>query len=115
MWRAFRGRERLVIVFWAFYVVGGILAIILPFALAEPLDHLGFPMWFFTVLAVLQSLYLLWAHISLWTCAFNSSRRAWGYLARAYVCLVIAVLVTDMFRPFVHTGDLDVRELSSAQ
>jgi hypothetical protein len=25
--------------------------------------------------------YFLWAHISLWMCAFNVKRRAWGYAA----------------------------------
>jgi hypothetical protein len=115
MWQAIRGQERLTIVFWGYCMVGGIVAIILPFALAEPLYHRGFPMWFFTLLAVLQSLYLLWAHISLWTCAFNSSRRVWGYLARSYVSIVVAVLVVDTLRPFVHTGELEVLQLSSAQ
>lgn len=115
MWKSLRGRERLIVVFWGYYVAGGIVAIILPFILAEPLYHLGLPMWFFTSLAGLQSLYLIWAHISLWTCAFNSPRRSWGYLARGYVCLVVAVVVADTFRPFVHTGGIEVREFSSAQ
>ena len=115
MWQAIRGQERLTIVFWGYYMVGGIVAIILPFVIAEPLYHRGFPMWFFTLLAALQSLYLLWAHISLWTCAFNSSSRVWGYLARSYVSIVVAVLVADTIRPFVHTGEVEVRELSSAQ
>ena len=103
------------IVFWGYCVAGGAVAIFLPFAVAEPIYHLGFAMWFFTLLAGLQSLYLIWAHISLWACAFNSSRCGWGYLARSYVCVVVAVLVVDTFRPFVHTGGVEVRELSSAQ
>ena len=115
LWQSLRGQERLKIVFWIYCVVGGVVVITVPFVIAEPLYNLGFPMWFFTLLAVVQSLYLLWAHASLWTCAFNGSRRVWGYLARGYVCIVVAVLVADTFRPFVHTGGLEVRKLSSAQ
>ena len=115
MWQAFRGRERLTLVFWGFYVMGGLVAVILPFVVAEPLYDLGLPLWSFTLIAVVQSLYLLWAHISLWACAFNSSRRVWGYLTRGYVCVVAALFVVSMFRPFVHTGEIEVRKISSAE
>jgi hypothetical protein len=114
IWRALRGRERLMIVFWAYCVVGGIVATVLPFIVAEPLYDRGFPMWFFTLLAVVQSLYLLWVHVSVWTCAFNSSRRVWGYLARGYVCAVVVMLAVQTLMPPPKT-DIEVLKIGNAQ
>lgn len=83
MWRVVRGRERLVIVFWVYCVLGGGIVIATPSILAERLYDRGFPVWSWVLMTCVQVLYLLWVHVSVWTCAFNSSRRLWGYAARA--------------------------------
>ena len=111
MWAALRGKKQLKVVFWLYCAMGGITAAVLPFALAEPLYRIGFPLWSFTLLAGLQLLYLLWAHISVWMCAFNSSRRVWGYLARAYVSAV--VIVAALVPPL--TTQIETRKIVNAQ
>lgn len=78
-WQALRGREQLHVVFWEYCVVGTIIVFALP-AVDRPYILMGMPLWFFLVLALLQLAYLLWAHIALWRCAFNTSRRVWATL-----------------------------------
>jgi len=101
-WRVLRGREQLHVVFWGYCVVGTAIVIALP-TVDRPHFLMGMPLWFFVALALMQAAYLLWAHISLWTCAFNTSRRAWGYAARAYICVIVlgggAWLLTPRVQP----------------
>lgn len=99
IWEAFRGRGRLHVVFWGYCIVGGLSAAALPGLVAESLYDRGFPIWFFIMLALAQGFYLLWAHVSVWMCAFNSSRRLWGYAARTYVLVAVAALTAYAFFP----------------
>ncbi len=112
--QSLQGRERLVVVFWIYCVLGGVVIVTLPFFVAEPLYEFGLPMWAFVVIALMQVVYLLWAHVSLWTCAFNSQHRMWGYAARSYVCVVAVAFAASWFLPRSAT-ELEVIKLSSAQ
>lgn len=81
-----RGQEHLSIVFWG-YCVAGLLAITgLLFLLTEHMHR--WPTAVLSALATLQVVYIVWAHISLWSCAFNAKRPIWGYAARIYVAVV---------------------------
>jgi hypothetical protein len=82
--KSLAGRERLAVVFWLYCVVGSSLAISLPFVTAEWLYYRGFPMWGFEAIAVAEVIFVVWAHVSLWMCAFNTRHRSLGYAARIY-------------------------------
>lgn len=109
-WQVLRGRERLHVVFWGYCVVGTIIVFALP-TVDRPYFLMGMPLWFFLALALMQLAYLLWAHIALWTCAFNTSRRIWGYAARAYICVLVLAGGVSLLRPTVQP-DIEVRQIS---
>lgn len=100
-WRVVLGQERLWVVFWLYCVLGPVVLVA-----------------FFTVSELSVDLvlivYLLWAHYSLWTCAFNTRWRPCGYAARIYAC-VIAVAVTASLlvnvRDGPHEGSLEVLQV----
>ena len=79
--------------FWLYCVVGVALAVALPMRYAEPLYDRGFPIWGFIGIAVLEIAYLIWAHVSLWMCAFNTSHRYLAYAARVYACAALLYIV----------------------
>jgi hypothetical protein len=97
-WSVLLGRERLRIVFWCYCVAGTAIVFALP-DVDHPHAFIGMPLSFFVILVILQLAYLFWAHISLWTCAFNTQRRVWGYAARAYVALLVITISTWMLMP----------------
>lgn len=82
------GRERLAKVFWGYCIAGTAIVGVLMFWAFRliPASHrtLGNLLTGFCFVV-----YFLWAHISLWMCAFNVSRRAWGYAARCYAVVVV--------------------------
>jgi hypothetical protein len=47
------------------------------------------PAWCLYCIAGIELAYLLWAHVSLWFCAFNIKWRWLGYAARIYIVLVV--------------------------
>lgn len=97
-WHVLLGRERLIVVFWGYCVVGTAIVVNLP-NVDRPYFLMSMPLSFFLVLASLQTAYLLWSHMSLWTCAFNTSRRAWGYAARAYIIVLVSIVAAGYFIP----------------
>ena len=40
---------------------------------------------------VLVVVYLIWVYVSIWRCAFNVERKAWGYVSRVMVLIFILV------------------------
>jgi hypothetical protein len=86
--RAFKGRERLALVFWGYCVTGTLIVGVLMFFAFRlfPIPHrtLGNP-----VTGAVFVAYFLWAHISLWICAFNVKRRGWGYAACCYAVVAV--------------------------
>jgi hypothetical protein len=86
--RALKGKERLVIVFWVYCVAGTLVVGVLMFWAGRlfPISHRQLADLLTGVLFVS---YFLWAHISLWMCAFNVERRGWGYAARCYAVVVV--------------------------
>ena len=98
-WQVVLGRERLWIVFWLYCVLGTLLVTLLLFISNLPARAIA------ETLAVLYAVYLLWAHYSLWTCAFNVKWRPWGYVARVYACVLIAATTVSLLLPtFVRSG-----------
>ena len=94
---AIRGRESLAVVFWLYCVVGGWTIVLLLALFGGQLSELGLSAWSLIVIATAEVLYLIWAHVSLWMCAFNSKRRVYGYAARAYACAVVVLSFYPMF------------------
>jgi hypothetical protein len=86
-----KGRARVRTVFWGYCLIGTLAAGIVLFAIVcavmrwhpswRPIANLAAGILFVT--------YFLWAHISLWTCAFNVKRRGWGYAARCYAVAMV--------------------------
>jgi len=88
---AIRGRERLVVVFWYYFVLGelGLVLLLVAASTAVPMVRAPLLMGVLTVaFAVPLVAYHLWVMVSLWTCAFNVRLRFWGYLARGYVAIL---------------------------
>jgi hypothetical protein len=96
---AFRGQERLAFVFWAYCIFGCLIFGVLMFWIFRlfPVPHrtLGN-----LVTGILFVLYFLWAHISLWRCAFNFGRRGWGYAARCYAVVIVLCYFTGIAANF---------------
>ena len=102
--RHWQGKGRLVTAFWLIGVVGQILLSlinVLVIALAILVGYydresalvgyallvgtLGtYPLWL---------IYAIYASVAIWRCAFNTSWSGWGYLARAWLILVLIVIV----------------------
>jgi hypothetical protein len=103
-WQLVLGQERLWVVFWLYCVLGTFLLTLLLL-----MSDLSAPAIVDT-LSIFYLVYLLWAHYSLWTCAFNAKWRPWGYAARVYACVLIAVTTVSFLWPtFVRTGPIEVR------
>lgn len=100
-WQTVLGQERLWVVFWLYCVLG--LAVFLLFLFTSDVSSSVMA----NALSVALLLYLLWAHYSLWTCAFNTQRRAWGYAARIYACVILAgVSLSTLVN--IKSGSVDV-------
>ena len=90
--RAWRGEERLWVVFW-------IYNLLFSFVLNWYLDNVQisvesgfFVYWFIPCVAV----YIAWISVSLWRCAFNVSFRFVGYAVRFSIILPIVFIVIVM-------------------
>jgi hypothetical protein len=103
-WQVVLGQERLWVVFWLYCMLGTVVVtLLLAISDLSGTAIVG-------TLTVLHAVYLLWAHYSLWTCAFNVKRRPWGYAARVYACVLIAATTVSLLLPtFVRTGPIEVR------
>jgi hypothetical protein len=89
---AIRGRARLRLVFWGYCILGTVaIGILLLGVFRVAIRFDPSPHHFLTdaVTGALFVTYFLWAHVSLWTCAFNAKHRGWGYAARSYAVLVV--------------------------
>lgn len=86
--QAWRGQEKLWIVFWIYGVVVGILFQIL-------LGILGAQGMLFVGLAV-YVVYYVWVIVSTWRCAFNVKARSWGYVARVLAILSVIGMVLSV-------------------
>jgi len=89
---AIRGRARLTKVFWGYCILGTVAIGVLLFGVfraAIRFDPSPHHFLLDAVTGVLFVAYFLWAHVSLWTCAFNTKHRGWGYAARSYAVLVV--------------------------
>ena len=108
-WDVLRGREVPVVVFWCYCVLGMALAIMLlgmyVMGGAAQSDRA------IEVAGLVFLVYVAWAHVSLWTCASNARRRAWGYVARAYATVVLAMVAAMLIWPFFFTTDPEIEVL----
>ena len=111
-WHVLRGQERLWVVFWLYCVLG---TAVFTWAFAYlvtwlPFDSSAEEEAATTTLFAALAAFVLWAHISLWTSAFNAEWRPWGYAARIYAGVVLAGLAVSTILPyFVTTGPIEVR------
>lgn len=84
--RFWRGEDRLWKAFWLLWVLGwwavGTIAVL--FQNAGGLPSYAGP----TVLL----LYMIWAGVGVWRCAFNVEWRGWGYIARSVVVLFVVLI-----------------------
>ena len=108
-WDVLRGRELPVVVFWCYCMAGMALATMFlgMFVMggAAESDRA------IEVAGILFLAYVAWAHASLWMCAFNAKRRAWGYVARAYAAVMLAVVAMSLIWPFFVTTDPEIEVL----
>ena len=96
-----RGRTRLALVFWGYCIAGTLVIGVLLFGHVsrvamrfDPSRH------HFLTAAVTGALFVasfLWAHISLWMCAFNARHPLWGYVARGYAVLAVVYYLIGVF------------------
>jgi hypothetical protein len=85
---AIKGNARLAVVFWGYCVAGTVVVGVVIFWAYRlfPIRHRAFGNLLTGILFVA---YFLWAHFSLWRCAFNVERRGWGYAARCYAVVAV--------------------------
>ena len=86
-----KGGAKLRTVFWGYCLVGTFATGIVLFAAARVIGRWN-PSWrpiVGWVTGIFFVTYFVWAHVSLWTCAFNVRRRGWGYAARVYAVVVV--------------------------
>jgi hypothetical protein len=79
-------------VFWGYCILGTVAIGVLLFGIFRVAIRFDpSPHHFLTdaVTGVLFVAYFLWAHVSLWMCAFNAKHRGWGYAARSYAVLAV--------------------------
>jgi hypothetical protein len=88
-----RGKERLAILFWYYFVLGGAAVALLIAGASVPIGQIhSVPLMLVasSVVAVPVLAYQIWILVSLWACAFNARHRYWGYLTRAYVLVLVS-------------------------
>jgi hypothetical protein len=113
---AVAGQEKLRTVFWGYCVVGTFVMGALLFAVfrvlmlwdSSPLHTVSG--WATGALFVT---YFLWAHVSLWACAFNAERRGWGYAARCYAVVVVIHYLVGLFDNPESGSPIGIRQVLS--
>jgi threonine/homoserine/homoserine lactone efflux protein len=110
-WAALRGYEQPSVIFGLYCILGtAILAMLLGMLVMTMADQL--PERLFEILGILYLAYVVWAHISLWTCASNAKRRAWRYAARVYAAAILAIIAGTLLWPyFAAVGPIEVRQI----
>jgi hypothetical protein len=89
---AIKGRATLTKVFWGYCILGTVAIGVLLFGVfraAIRFDPSPHHFLLDALTGVSFVAYFLWAHVSLWRCAFNAKHRGWGYVARSYAVLVV--------------------------
>jgi cytochrome bd-type quinol oxidase subunit 2 len=104
-WDVLRGQERSWIVFWLYCVLGVTVVTWLFIVLAVTSDG-RLPDSGLDALAAIYYVCLIWAHAALWTCAFNTKRRAWGYATRAYAFALLTVIAASIVFPYFVRSDV---------
>lgn len=106
--RAWRGEEKLWIVFWVYWVIASIIIRIIDKATGNTNTEV------FTKLDFLETLYGLWLLVSLWRCAFNTKLKYLGYLVRLgcslILILIIMVTIGDNYKGILSLGNKFVNE-----
>ena len=93
--RAWRGQERLWKVFWLYnFLLGSAVIAAIDAVPAEQVVLVIF-------ILVTALAWAVWVGVSLWRCAFNSSWRGWGYIARGLVVLSVFLVCIGIFVPLV--------------
>jgi hypothetical protein len=106
---SWKGQRPLYNVFWLYYIAGGVviglsLGLFFEFAGLVP-SLIAFPLIFGAVAFLLA--WKVWAFVSIWRCAPNSSATAYKFLARAYIVLfLIGIPATsiDKFNAYRQRG-----------
>jgi hypothetical protein len=83
--KAWRGEEKLWKVFW-------LLGLVVPFIFGILIRMLAFVSPLIGLLELLIIPYTIWWMIACWKCAWNSTSKTWGILARVYIVLSILVI-----------------------
>ena len=109
VFRALGGQERLAVVFWGYCIAGVLIVGVLMFFAFRmlPTPHRTFGNLLTGALFVA---YFLWAHVSLWVCAFNVDRRGWGYAARCYAVVAIICYFAGVAANF-NSGPVGTRQV----
>jgi len=82
----FRGEERLWKPFWLGGLLGTPIGIIS--GIFQMLGIIG------TIIsALLFFVYVIWLQVSVWNCAYNVDWEWWGHLARAWVILLVMMII----------------------
>jgi hypothetical protein len=99
-WEVVRGQESLSVVLGLYCVLGtAILGMLLGMFIMTGAGN--FPDRVYESAAFLYLVYIAWAHISLWTCAFNTKHRAWGYVARILAGGILAAITVSLVRGYL--------------
>ncbi len=82
----FRGEERLWKPFWLGGLLGMPIGIIS--GIFQVLGIIGI-----IISALLSIVYIIWMGVSIWNCAYNVDWEWWGHLARAWVILLVMMII----------------------
>lgn len=105
-WDVLRGQELPVVVFWVYCVLG--MALAMMFLGMYVMGGGAESDREIEIAGYLLLAYAAWAHASLWMCAFNAARRAWGYVARVYAGAALAGIVVVLISPNFFTTDPEI-------
>ena len=84
---AWKGEEKLWKVFWLYNVLLGI-------CFSKAFDFVPEESVSLTlILLALALIWTVWVMVSLWRCSFNTRWKGWGYLARALVITMAAIII----------------------
>ena len=91
--RAWRGEEKLWVVFWAYDVIVFLIVkeCIRTYAESSISNEGRLPI--IVIFAIAFLIYFIWLNVSLWRCAFNAQRKEWGYLVRFIIIIQIGSIL----------------------
>jgi hypothetical protein len=103
MQRVHKGEERLLIAFWGYFILVGLIISVFTDPLFEAASQAQIKpigvLLGLIIFAVTDS-YFAWSIVAIWRCAYNVNRKLWGHVTRAVAALAIVAFLEGLYEQY---------------